>query len=178
MDRRQQKTRQAIFYAFSSLLERKNFNNITVQEIIDEANVGRSTFYAHFETKDSLLKAMCTDIFLHVFSDDLKQEITHILYHLQDNRKNRKGLLSCDSGDIFMGYFKEYLEQTFPIYIQEMNYNVPADYLLNHVVCSFSETVRWWITRHEQYTPEQIAAFFAQCVLKQCFTESKSHSLP
>lgn len=193
MDRRQQKTRQAIFYAFSSLLERKNFNNITVQEIIDEANVGRSTFYAHFETKDSLLKAMCTDIFLHVFSDDLKQErshdfshaghdfqkeITHILYHLQDNRKNLKGLLSCDSGDIFMGYFKEYLEQTFPIYIREMNYNVPADYLLNHVVCSFSETVRWWITRHEQYTPEQIAAFFAQCVLKQCFTESKSHSLP
>ena len=50
--------------------------------------------------------------------------------------------------------------------------------LINHVVCSFSETVRWWITRHEQYTPEQIAAFFAQCVLKQCFTESKSHSLP
>ena len=97
------------------------------------------------------MKAMCTDIFLHVFSDDLKQEsshdfshaghdfqkeITHILYHLQDNRKNLKGLLSCDSGDIFMGYFKEYLEQTFPIYIREMNYNVPADYLLNNVVCS------------------------------------------
>ncbi|MDE5802404.1 MAG: TetR/AcrR family transcriptional regulator [Lachnospiraceae bacterium] len=181
MDRRQQKTRQAIFHAFSSLLERKNFNNITVQEIIDEANVGRSTFYAHFETKDSLLKAMCTDIFQHVFSDDLGQEsshdfsrgghefqaeITHILYHLQDNKKNLKGLLSCDGGDIFMGYFKEYLEQTFPIFIKEIQYTVPADYLLNHVVCSFTETVRWWITKHEQYTPEQIAAFFVQCVLK------------
>ncbi|MDE5597617.1 MAG: TetR/AcrR family transcriptional regulator [Lachnospiraceae bacterium] len=181
MDRRQQKTRQAIFNAFSSLLEKKNFNNITVQEIIDEANVGRSTFYAHFETKDSLLKAMCTDIFQHVFSDDLKQEsshdfshsghdlqkeITHILYHLQDNIKNLKGLLSCESGDIFMAYFKEYLEQTFPLFIKEMPYDVPYDYLLNHVVCSFSETVRWWITKQEQYTPEQIAAFFVQCVLK------------
>lgn len=182
MDRRQQKTRQAIFNAFSSLLERKSFSNITVQEIIDEANVGRSTFYAHFETKDSLLKAMCTDIFLHVFSDDLRQEsnhdfsrtgrdfekeITHILYHLQDNQKKLKGLLSCDSGDIFMGYFKEYLDQTFPVFTNEMHYDVPADYLLNHVVCSFSETVRWWITRHEQYTPEQIAVFFVQCVRKQ-----------
>lgn len=103
MDRRQQKTRQAIFGAFRNLLERKSFGSITVQEIIDEANVGRSTFYAHFETKDDLLKAMCTEIFQHVFSDDLKKEsnhdfshaghdfskeITHILYHLQDNEKN------------------------------------------------------------------------------------------
>lgn len=182
MDRRQQKTRQAIFNAFSTLLERKSFGNITVQEIIDEANVGRSTFYAHFETKDSLLKAMCTDIFQHVFSDDLgkegnhdfshaghdfEKELTHILYHLQDNRKNLKGLLSCDSGEIFMGYFKEYLEQAFPIFINGLHYNVPADYVLNHVVCSFSETVRWWITGHEQYTPEQIAGFFMESIRRQ-----------
>lgn len=179
MDRRQQKTRQAIFRAFGDLLEKKSFGNITVQEIIDEANVGRSTFYAHFETKDDLLKAMCTDIFNHVFSDDLEQEsnhdfshaghnfekeITHILYHLQDNRKNLKGLLSCESGTIFMNYFISYLHEMFPSYVEKLHRQAPTEYILNLAIYSFAETIRWWITEHENYTPEEIASFFIEFI--------------
>ena len=54
MDSWQRKTRNAIFQAFTRLLEQKTYSSLTVQEIIDEADISRSTFYAHFETKDEL----------------------------------------------------------------------------------------------------------------------------
>lgn len=176
MDRRQQKTRDAIFKAFSHLLESKHFNNITVQEIIDEADVGRSTFYAHFETKDALLKEMCTEIFNHVFSSKLASEkthdfstsqnnledtLTHILYHLQDSKKDIVvGVLSCESGELFMTYFKEYLSELFLKYLPTEQKNVPTDFMLNHLVGSFAETVKWWIKNDMSYTPEETAHFF------------------
>ena len=67
MDRRKMKTRRAVFTAFEKLLSTKRYRHITVQDILDEADVGRSTFYAHFETKDDLLNAMCAELFDHVF---------------------------------------------------------------------------------------------------------------
>lgn len=177
MDRRQKKTRDAIFKAFNHLLDIKNYSNITVQEIIDEANIGRSTFYAHFETKDELLKAMCTDLFHHVFSEELEKEkthdfsqgkaevreqLTHILYHLQDSKREIKGLLSGDSGELFMRYFKEYLEAVFEHYPKMSLDHVPQEFTLNYYVCSFTETVRWWICGVGEYTPEEIAGFYLQ----------------
>ncbi len=175
MDRRQQKTRQAIFHAFSKLLETRRFENITVQEIIDAANIGRSTFYAHFETKDALLREMCTDIFRHVFEEHLTQEadhdystgeqrllqrLEHILYHLRENQRNLTRLLCTESGELFMNFFKEYLYDMFTRYLDEFQGDVPRDYLLYYLVGGFAETVRWWVSKDMQPSPEEIAGYF------------------
>jgi AcrR family transcriptional regulator len=55
MDRRVERTQQLIRQALLSLIQEKGFEALTVQEIIDRANVGRATFYAHFDNKDDLL---------------------------------------------------------------------------------------------------------------------------
>ncbi len=175
MDRRQQKTRNAIFQAFNRLLEEKHFNNITVQEILDEANIGRSTFYSHFETKDELLKEMCTDIFNHIFSHELCSEtshdfslsdhglaekITHLLYHLKDNKGNVLGVLSGESGELFMRYFKEYLVTMFEQYPESLKEGVPREFAMNHLVGSFAEAVKWWIREKMVMPPEEMADHF------------------
>lgn len=179
MDRRQKKTRTAIFDAFGLLLSEKNYSKITVQDIIDEADIGRTTFYAHFETKDDLLKEMCTDLFEHIFSDSLATEsthdfslktgnphamITHILYHLQDNKKNIIGILNCESGELFLHFFKQYLNELIDLLMmngsERQNQNIPDDFLVNHIACSFVGMVQWWIKNNLKQTPEELADYF------------------
>jgi AcrR family transcriptional regulator len=60
-DRRVERTRQALEAALLSLLKEKEFGAISVQEIIDRANVGRATFYSHYDNKEDLLEsgALC-----------------------------------------------------------------------------------------------------------------------
>ena len=172
LDRRQKKTRAAIFKALQTLLEKKQYNTITVQEIIDEANIGRSTFYAHFETKDDLLQTLCSDIFYHVFTDLLPQEedtldcknlelkLGHILYHLKENQVNICAIIAADGDGLFMAYFKNYLTQLFSRYTMLFSREVPEDFLIHHLTGSFAETVKWWVARDMIPDPETVAHFY------------------
>ncbi len=172
LDRRQKKTRAAIFKALQTLLERKPYSAITVQEIIDEANIGRSTFYAHFETKDELLRSLCSEIFYHVFTDLLPQEedtldcrnlelkLGHILYHLKENRVNICGIIATDGDGLFMAYFKQFLAQLFSRYTMLFPQDVPEDFLIHHLAGSYAETVKWWVAQNMVLSPETVAHFY------------------
>lgn len=179
MDRRQQKTREAIFNAFSVLLQTKSYNHITVQEIIDEANIGRSTFYAHFETKDSLLDAMCEQIFGHVFSDVLNVEkyhdfskgnqtladkLTHLLYHLREQQKDINSVLASESSTLFLGYFKEHLKKLFSDYETDSMETIPKDFRINHYVSGFAEAVQWWADEKMKTPPEKVVQYYMSLI--------------
>jgi AcrR family transcriptional regulator len=56
-DRRVRRTRELLRAALLSLIEEKGYAAITVQDILDRADVGRSTFYAHFTDKEDLLRS-------------------------------------------------------------------------------------------------------------------------
>ncbi|MBR2875633.1 MAG: TetR/AcrR family transcriptional regulator [Clostridia bacterium] len=183
MDRRQQKTRDAIFSAFSVLLSKKNYNRISVQEIIDEANIGRTTFYAHFETKDFLLKELCEELFNHITDTAMglpanhnnyickcatDSVFLHLLKHLQENDLNILELLSCENNEIFLRYFKSNLKRLIISQYAEngelRNSSLPEDYLINHISSSFVETVSWWISHNMKEPPEKITEYFLQAI--------------
>ena len=176
MDRRQKKTREAIFSAFIELLGKRKYENITVQDIIDKADVGRSTFYSHFETKDHLLREICSDIFDHIIegavcsyceeSNDLESTLSHLLIHLRESRTYVTGLLRSDSSDIFLRYLHEYLTKLFSKYVSDFYTSVPTDFLINHLTGSFVQTIRWWVNEGMQTSPEQTAHYFMSVIEK------------
>jgi len=179
MDRRQRKTREAIFRAFIELLSNKNYNNIPVQEIIDKADIGRATFYAHFETKDYLLKALCEELFDHIINSAMglhnnneyysckfegDSVFLHLLKHLQENDLNILELLSSENNEIFLRYFKSNLRKLIIAQYAEngslKNNKLPKEYLINHISSSFVETVSYWISHRMKETPEEITEYF------------------
>ncbi len=191
MDRRQIKTRQAIFSAFTTLLETKRYEKITVQEIIDAANVGRSTFYAHFETKDELLKSVCKELFGHIIDSTMDRSHTHGLYskeaapqsvfchllqHLKENDNNILGLLSCESSEIFLRYFKDSLNELILTqvvnHISVENLDLPQDFLVNHISGSFVEMVLWWLKNKKKHKPEELDCYF-RAVIEPIFKREK-----
>lgn len=179
MDRRQRKTRKAIFKAFTSLLTEKDFSHITVGEIIERADVGRATFYAHFETKDFLLKELCEELFCHIFDatdvnrtghshifdcDAPNSVFLHLFMHIAKNDNNILDLLACRNNELFLRYFKANLyklvEKQLPLINKNKNKNLPEDFIINQTVSAFIETVRWWVSNGMKETPETITEYF------------------
>ena len=183
MDRRQRKTREAIFTAFTQLLSVKDFNRITVGEIIDKADVGRATFYSHFETKDFLLKEFCEELFCHIFDTESTNEhkhshifecdgsdsaFLHLFQHLKKNDNNILVLLSSQNNELFLRYFRGNLEglveSHINIFQSQKNDCVPLPFRKNHIVATLVETIRWWVENGLKESPEVIAEYFFNVV--------------
>lgn len=178
MDRRQEKTRTAIFQALNYLLIHENYFDITVQSIITQANIGRSTFYAHFETKDDLLRALCQQTFDHVFSEPLSSEhpqdvnykkmeleptLGHLLYHFRDKKTYLVPIFLSEHREIYMPPFQEHLESLFLKELAgQFPSSVPLDFALNHLVNSFAEATIWWIRQQMKDSPEDVARYFVE----------------
>ena len=93
---------------------------------------------------------------------NLELKLGHILYHLQDTSVNVTGIIAADTDGLFMEYFKQYLTDLFHRYTALFPAKVPEDFLIHHLVGSFAETVKWWITEGTSRTPEETAGFYMQ----------------
>jgi len=156
-DRRITKTRKAIYTAFLQLLNQKDYETITVQEIIDLADVGRSTFYSHYESKELLLDELCRYLFHHLFEREGNISTEAYLYVTS---------LLFSKNDYFLRQLQKELEHhVYPMVAEDLQVsypNIPTSYLKHFVVTNFIETLTWWLKKGKSYTEQEIILFYLE----------------
>ena len=156
----------------------RHYSQVTVAQIIERADIGRSTFYAHFETKDDLLRSMCTEMFDHIFEGvnaycvthqelqtaDLAGKLAHLLYHLRDTHSGVCGKLIREGEPYFTAYFQDQLRVLIDAEAGATAADMPPDLRTAMLVSSFCQAVSWWLARDAREQPEKVARWFVTMV--------------
>jgi len=177
MDRRQEKTKKEIFKAFTNLLLNESYSRITVSDVIGEADVGRTTFYSHYSTKDELLEDYCLCLFEDVkekakkaviSEDNLKNKTCAFTDSLNSSRYKVIELMTSQNRELIIKYFKDYLKE--PV-AQQLNSNtfgviggIEDEFLINYISSTFFETMLWWISRGRKESTGEITTRFLSII--------------
>lgn len=174
-------TTEKIYEAFKEVLLKKEYNEIRIQDVLDASKVARSTFYAHYKTKEDLLKSICTSIFGHVFSHTLEEEkshdfskssifdykhfITHIFYHLHDERELITAIFASQSREIFCDFLRQAI-RSFALACAEngfvCNKTLPERLKTDSIVESFILIIKYWLATDFTETPETLTEYLIQ----------------
>lgn len=179
MDKREEKTLRSVYESFSVLLKEKGYEKISAKDLIEKANISRSTFYAHFKSIKDVLSSFCDSIFSHVFSLSSKKEvghdfsssrllsptryITHIFYHFYEDRDLISSILNSEGSYVFLNELKTKLSSFMDDLISEgyVKYeNVPPKMVSIVLTESFSALLSHWVKMGCVATPEQMCGYF------------------
>lgn len=179
MDKRITKTKQGLHDALKTLLNKMDYSEINIQNLLDESKISRSTFYSHYKNKDDVLLSIVNDIFDHVFSHTLEVEethdfsknsildfshlITHILYHLHDEKEMIEAIINNSSSSIFFEEMRKRIIKINEIIIEERNTKnktIPYKLLLEIANENFIVLVKHWFKNNCEATPETITSYY------------------
>lgn len=168
-DRRVQRTRQTLRDALATLIPECDYDAITVQNILDRANVGRSTFYAHYRDKDDLLLSGLEQLHqewgrsrspeqpimrLGDISRDLFQhaEGMHRLYIKLSRKPTRQRFLDRLQRDL-TAIFSACLKRHLP---PSHSNAVPLELLVHSLISVLLGLMTWWLEHDLPYSSKQM----------------------
>ncbi len=173
-DRRTHRTRRLLREALQSLILEKGYEAVTVQDIIDRANVGRATFYAHFQDKETLfvsefeaLQVQFEDQLLGQAGGNPWDLILLMFRHAQSHAQLYKALTGKERSSAAVAHMNRYLipllrEHLKPLFANKQDVPVPMDLLAHYVVSSFMTLLTWWLDRDLPYSAERMYDMYRQ----------------
>ncbi len=167
-DRRIQRTRQLLSDALIQLIREKDYSTISVSDIIERANVGRSTFYAHYRDKDDLLVGEL-DRVIEVLSQRIPEQnempffpSLGLFHHVGEEYELYKALVWTPGMDLLIKHMQKSLTQRIEQGLQKsgQEYEIPIPLLSNFIAGNFLTLLKWWLENKRTYSPEQMDEMF------------------
>jgi AcrR family transcriptional regulator len=158
VDRRVRRTRQLLRTALLDAILEKGYERVTVQDIIDRADVGRSTFYAHFRDKEDLLFYGLEELreaFDPASQDPARSPTLKVFEHFQKSRAVWQVMAGRRGAESFIRYLHRLLGELMRSHLRTRAPHEQTQVPLEAIVEFATSTLiglgtRWWF---EQGTP-------------------------
>ena len=182
-DRRTQKTRKALSEALISLMFEKSYESIVVQDILDRANIGRSTFYTHFRDRDELLvnglqglRELLRNAQTAARTSSAKNH-EHVIgfslamfEHAYSHKKLYRALVGGPGWSIVRQHIEDMLvqlmkEEARSLFNRKIASEVRFELLLHFLGATFMSVLTWWFNHRKPLSPKEIDTLFRELVI-------------
>ena len=174
-DRRVRRTRRSLIDALIALIVERGYDRITVQDILDRADVGRSTFYAHFRDKDALLLSSFDEL-----RDDLRRDmdaltpgempddpahpVSVVFRHAYDHRPIYRALCGRQGGNVIDGHlramFGTLLGDHLRPHLAAAGSSLPPAVVTEFYASALIGVLKCWVNDDFPYSPHEVAAAY------------------
>ena len=192
-DRRVRRTRRALREALTDLMEEKGYDQVTIEELTERADIGRTTFYLHYSAKQDLLLeqfgemidqlvAQLSQIPLSAWGqqgdittagDHPSRPICMIFQHAADNKDLYQIVLWGEGVDqaserlqvIMTNAVKAFLSHKLGAEEEQIDLKIPIDLFGNYFAGAMLGAIKWWLETDMPYSSEEMEEIFFQLFL-------------
>lgn len=179
-DRRILRTQMSLHQALRDLILEKRYDKITIQDIIDRANVGRSTFYAHFLDKGDLLakglQLYGQEFGEHVRTSEHQTEAEHVVHslvffqHAYENRDLYRAMIDGGGREFLLDTGRRHIMADIEAHLDARvkrgnRLSVPLDVATHYFAGALMSVVIWWIDGDMAIPPDEANALYQSMAL-------------
>ncbi len=184
IDRRVARTRGMLQHALISLILKQDYEAITVEDICEAANVGRSTFYAHYSSKDDLKRRGLEEHLRTLLADRQKDALATpedrdrslgfsltMFEHARDHADLHRALVGSRGGTIVHSSIRQILsdlvrKELAAVADKNSADVAPRELVVQFVVGAYMAVLIWWLDGGAKLPPRQIDAMFRRLATK------------
>ncbi len=180
-DRRVQRTRKLLQDALISLMIEKGYEATTVQDIIDRANVGRATFYAHFADKETLLVSRLEDLRAMLAQQQQQALPTRgalrarrlgfslaMLEHARAHLTLYSAIVGRASGAFVLQRIHRIIADLAALDLKSLGFKGTPEQrglATEYIAGAFMAVLTWWLNHAAQLPPQEVDVVFSRLVI-------------